>query len=108
MLKDAVPLKEIARALVIMLRHHGDVLLASPVLGVLQSHAPKMERGEPRLLREQLGQRARGAARDVLRADHGDAGGQLCGGLRESRAGDHDRVVRLIRGVGSGNKQSNG
>ena len=43
MLKDAVPLKEIARALVIMLRHHGDVLLASPVLGVLQSHAPKME-----------------------------------------------------------------
>ena len=43
MLKDAVPLKEIARALVVMLRHHGDVLLASPVLGVLQAHAPKIE-----------------------------------------------------------------
>src|SRR5258706_15376037 len=43
MLKDAVPLQEIARALVIMLRHHGDVLLASPVLGVLQKHAPKIE-----------------------------------------------------------------
>jgi heptosyltransferase III len=43
MLKDAVPLKEIARALVVMLRHHGDVLLASPVLGVLQGHAPKIE-----------------------------------------------------------------
>ena len=43
MLKDAVPLKEIARALVIMLRHHGDVLLASPVLGVLKAHAPKIE-----------------------------------------------------------------
>ncbi|MEK6245823.1 MAG: putative lipopolysaccharide heptosyltransferase III, partial [Pseudomonadota bacterium] len=40
---DAVPLKEIARALVVMLRHHGDVLLASPVLGVLQGHAPKIE-----------------------------------------------------------------
>ena len=43
MLKDAVPLKEIARALVIMLRHHGDVLLATPVLGVLKAHAPEIE-----------------------------------------------------------------
>jgi len=43
MLKDAVPLKEIARALVVMLRHHGDVLLATPVLGVLKAHAPKIE-----------------------------------------------------------------
>jgi heptosyltransferase-3 len=43
MLKDAVPLKEIARALVVVLRHHGDVLLASPVLSVLRGHAPKIE-----------------------------------------------------------------
>jgi heptosyltransferase-3 len=43
MLKDAVPLEEIARALVVMLRHHGDVLLASPVLSVLRRHAPKIE-----------------------------------------------------------------
>ena len=43
MLKDAVPLREIARALVVVLRHHGDVLLASPVLGVLRAHAPKIE-----------------------------------------------------------------
>jgi heptosyltransferase-3 len=43
MLKDAVPLKEIARALVVMLRHHGDVLLATPVLGVLKAHAPEIE-----------------------------------------------------------------
>jgi heptosyltransferase-3 len=43
MLKDAVPLEEIARALVIVLRHHGDVLLASPVLGVLKAHAPRVE-----------------------------------------------------------------
>ena len=43
MLKDAVPLKEIARALVIKLRHHGDVLLASPVLGALKAHAPRIE-----------------------------------------------------------------
>jgi lipopolysaccharide heptosyltransferase III len=43
MLKDAVPLHEIARALVIMLRHHGDVLLASPVLGALKAQVPGME-----------------------------------------------------------------
>ncbi|MEW6688964.1 MAG: putative lipopolysaccharide heptosyltransferase III [Pseudomonadota bacterium] len=43
MLKDAVPLGEIARALVIKLRHHGDVLLAAPVLGALKAHAPRAE-----------------------------------------------------------------
>ena len=43
MVKDAVPLSECARALVIKLRHHGDVLLASPVIGVLKAHAPRME-----------------------------------------------------------------
>ncbi len=41
--KDAVPLREIARALVIKLRHHGDVLLAAPVLGALKAHAPHVE-----------------------------------------------------------------
>src|SRR3954468_13416859 len=43
MVKDAVPLGECGRALVVKLRHHGDVLLASPVLGALKAHAPKME-----------------------------------------------------------------
>ena len=43
MLKDAVSLREIARALVVVLRHHGDVLLASPVLTVLQGHAQRIE-----------------------------------------------------------------
>jgi heptosyltransferase III len=43
MLKDAVPLGEIARALVIMLRHHGDVLLASPVAAALKLAAPQAE-----------------------------------------------------------------
>ena len=43
MLKDAVPLEELQRALVIKLRHHGDVLLASPVLSVLKSGAPGIE-----------------------------------------------------------------
>jgi heptosyltransferase-3 len=43
MLKDAVPLGEIERALVIKLRHHGDVLLAAPVLGALKAHAPRIE-----------------------------------------------------------------
>jgi heptosyltransferase-3 len=43
MLKDAVPLRECRRALVLKLRHHGDVLLAAPVLSVLRAHAPGME-----------------------------------------------------------------
>ena len=43
MVKDAVPLESMARALVVKLRHHGDVLLASPVLSVLKSRAPRME-----------------------------------------------------------------
>jgi heptosyltransferase-3 len=43
MVKDAVPLGECGRALVVKLRHHGDVLLASPVLSVLKAHARAME-----------------------------------------------------------------
>jgi heptosyltransferase-3 len=43
MVRDAVPLAECARALVIKLRHHGDVLLASPVIAALKAHAPRME-----------------------------------------------------------------
>jgi len=43
MVKDAVPLRECRRALVIKLRHHGDVLLAAPVLSVLKAHAPALE-----------------------------------------------------------------
>jgi heptosyltransferase-3 len=42
-LRDAVPLGEIARALIIMLRHHGDVLLASPVAAALKLQAPRAE-----------------------------------------------------------------
>jgi heptosyltransferase-3 len=43
MVKDPVPLGEVRRALVIKLRHHGDVLLSSPVLSVLKAHAPHTE-----------------------------------------------------------------
>ena len=43
MVKDAVPLGECGRALVVKLRHHGDVLLAAPVLSVLKAHAPTIE-----------------------------------------------------------------
>ena len=43
MVRDAVPLGECARALVVKLRHHGDVLLAAPVLHVLKAHAPRLE-----------------------------------------------------------------
>jgi lipopolysaccharide heptosyltransferase III len=42
-LKDAVPLQAVKRALVIKLRHHGDVLLSSPVFTVLKKHAPHIE-----------------------------------------------------------------
>jgi heptosyltransferase III len=43
MLKDAVDLNNIHRALVIKLRHHGDVLLTSPLFQVLKNHAPHIE-----------------------------------------------------------------
>ena len=43
MVKDAIPLAECSRALVVKLRHHGDVLLAAPVLSVLKAHAPRLE-----------------------------------------------------------------
>ena len=42
-LRDAVPLGEIKRVLVIKLRHHGDVLVSSPVFSVLKAHAPHAE-----------------------------------------------------------------
>ncbi len=42
-LKDAVPLHEVKRVLVIKLRHHGDVLVSSPVFSVLKAHAPHVE-----------------------------------------------------------------
>ncbi|HRE18621.1 MAG TPA: putative lipopolysaccharide heptosyltransferase III [Rhodocyclaceae bacterium] len=40
---DAVPLDRVRRALVIKLRHHGDVLLSSPVFSVLKRYAPHIE-----------------------------------------------------------------
>jgi heptosyltransferase-3 len=43
MVPDAVDLARARRALVVKLRHHGDVLLASPVFSVLKSHAPQLE-----------------------------------------------------------------
>jgi len=43
MVKDAVPLGGCRRALVVKLKHHGDVLLAAPVLSVLKAHAPQLE-----------------------------------------------------------------
>ncbi|WP_047243885.1 putative lipopolysaccharide heptosyltransferase III [Chromobacterium subtsugae] len=43
MLKDAIDLSQVRRALVIRLMHHGDVLLTSPVFTVLKNHAPHIE-----------------------------------------------------------------
>ncbi|MGH8802746.1 MAG: putative lipopolysaccharide heptosyltransferase III [Casimicrobiaceae bacterium] len=42
-LPDAVPLTELRRALVTKLRHHGDVLLATPVFSALKRAAPQIE-----------------------------------------------------------------
>src|SRR5258708_6903086 len=43
MVPDAINLASVRRALVVKLRHHGDVLLASPVFTVLKNHAPHAE-----------------------------------------------------------------
>lgn len=40
---DAIDLAQVRRVLVIKLRHHGDVLLASPVLAVLKNAVPQAE-----------------------------------------------------------------
>ena len=42
-LTDQVPFNRLRRALVIKLRHHGDVLLTSPVLSALKAQAPQCE-----------------------------------------------------------------
>jgi heptosyltransferase-3 len=43
MVPDAVNLATVRRALVVKLRHHGDVLLSSPVFQVLKNRAPHVE-----------------------------------------------------------------
>ena len=43
MVPDAIDLASIRRVLVIKLRHHGDVLLTSPVFQVLKNHGPHLE-----------------------------------------------------------------
>lgn len=43
MVPDAIPFLSLRRALVIKLRHHGDVLLASPVFTALKRAAPQCE-----------------------------------------------------------------
>jgi len=43
MVKDAVPVDECRRALVVKLRHHGDVLLAAPVISVLKARGLEVD-----------------------------------------------------------------
>ncbi len=43
MIPDAIDLSGLRRVLVTKLRHHGDVLLTSPVFQVLKNHAPHLE-----------------------------------------------------------------
>lgn len=42
-LTDAIDLSQLRRVLVIKLRHHGDVLLTSPVFSTLKNHAPHLK-----------------------------------------------------------------
>ena len=104
MVKDAIPLGECARALVVKLRHHGDVLLATPVLSVLKAHAPRLEidaqvdlrlgaPGPERLRRARV---LEGEVADELGEDP-DAGG--FGACRKRRAG---AGVDIGHGRGSG------
>ena len=43
MVPDAIDFTAVRRVLVTKLRHHGDVLLASPVIAALKAHAPHLE-----------------------------------------------------------------
>ena len=43
MVADGIDFAGVRRVLVTKLRHHGDVLLASPVLSSLKAHAPAAE-----------------------------------------------------------------
>ncbi len=43
MIPDPVPFDRLQRALVIKLRHHGDVLLTSPVFAALKAHVPSID-----------------------------------------------------------------
>lgn len=42
-LRDAIPIGDLTRVLVIKLRHHGDVLVSTPVFSALKAHAPTVE-----------------------------------------------------------------
>ncbi|MBT4836779.1 MAG: putative lipopolysaccharide heptosyltransferase III [Methylococcales bacterium] len=43
MIKDAIPFDKINHVLIVKLRHHGDVLLSSPVFQVLKNHHPHLQ-----------------------------------------------------------------
>ena len=43
MVPDAIDLQSLSRVLVVKLRHHGDVLLTSPLFNVLKARAPHLE-----------------------------------------------------------------
>ena len=99
---DAIDVSALHRALVVKLRHHGDVLLATPVFGVLGARAPRMAidalvyddtapmlAGLPGLAELHTvgrGWRGLGAAERLLRER------RLFAGLRERR---YDLIVHL-------------
>ena len=113
---DAIDFGTVRRALVIKLRHHGDVLLASPVLSALKAHAPHVEvdalvyadtvdmlSGHPALARlftidrgwKQLGILARLRAESALRATLAERAHDLVIHLTDHRRGQ--RLVKALK-----------
>jgi heptosyltransferase III len=99
---DAIDLAQIHRVLVIKLRHHGDVLLASPVFSALKRLGPHLDvdalvyletaamlEGHPAIRRIHTIDRERGHAGGIRRVR-----GEL-GLWRDLRAGCYDLVVHL-------------
>ena len=115
-LDDAIDLGTVRRALVIKLRHHGDVLLSSPLFTVLRNHAPHAE--VDALVyddtREMLADHpaiariftVRRRARDLSTAAQVAEEWRLLGALRERRydllvsLGEHNRGAWLARALG--------
>ena len=115
MVPDAINLASVQRALVVKLRHHGDVLLSSPVFQVLKNRAPHIEvdalvysdtremlEGHPAITRLHLVDRAWKRAGLVSQARHE---GTLLKALNERRyqllvhLTDHWRGAWLAQGL---------
>jgi heptosyltransferase-3 len=102
MLKDPVDLQTVRRALVTKLRHHGDVLLSSPVFSVLKAHAPHLEVDAlvyadtaPMLTGHSGVSRVYAVDRSWKRLGWLDQAGAEWGALQQLRSRDYDLLIHL-------------